>query len=66
MVCTTPLKVDKANISSSEAPVVQALVARPESKVPDDTLVDDDPDLLNFTIVESGIACSMSSLLQMC
>jgi hypothetical protein len=58
--------VDKANISSSEAPVVQALVARPESKVPDDTLVDDDPDLLNFTIVESGIACSMSSLLQMC
>jgi hypothetical protein len=66
MVCTTPLKVDKANISSSEAPVVQALVARPESKVPDDTLVDDDPDLLNFTIVEYGIACSMSSLLQMC
>jgi hypothetical protein len=37
--------------------MAQALVARPESKAPDDNLVDDDPDLLNFAAVGSEIAC---------
>jgi hypothetical protein len=49
--------------SSAEAPTAQALVARPGSKTLDNNPADDDPDLLNFTAVESGIACRMSSRL---
>jgi hypothetical protein len=41
----------------------QALVARPRSKALDDNLGDDDPDLLNFTVVDSKIICLMSSQL---
>jgi hypothetical protein len=61
MVHTTLPKVDT---SSAEAPTVWALVTRPGSKAPDDNLADDDPDLLNHAMVESGIASWMSSLLQ--
>jgi hypothetical protein len=46
--------------------MAQALVARPESEAPDDNLGDDDPDLLNATVVGSEIACQTSSRLQMC
>jgi hypothetical protein len=41
-VHTTLPTVDKA-----EAPTTQALVAQPESKAPDDTPSDEDPNLLN-------------------
>jgi hypothetical protein len=50
---TTPSKVNKADTSSAEAPTAQALVARSGSKVPDDTSIDDDPDLLNFAVAMS-------------
>jgi hypothetical protein len=63
MVRTTLPKVDKVGTSSTEVPIAQALVARLESKAPDDDLVDDDPDLLNFTVVESEIIYQMSSRL---
>jgi hypothetical protein len=53
MVCTTLPKVDKAGMSSAEVPMAQALVARPGSKASNDDLFDDDPGLLNFTVVES-------------
>jgi hypothetical protein len=53
MVCTTPPKVDKADTSSVKAPTAQALVARPISKALNDNLADDDPNLLNFSVVES-------------
>jgi hypothetical protein len=43
--------------SSAEAPMAQALVARLGSKAPDNNPIDNDPDLLNFTMVESRIAC---------
>jgi hypothetical protein len=43
--------------------MVQALVARLGSKVPNDDLIDDDPGLLDFTAVESEIICRMSSRL---
>jgi hypothetical protein len=66
MVRTTLPKVDKADTSSAEAPTTQALVAQPGSKASNDNLTDDDPDLLHFDVVESGIAFWMSSLLQMC
>jgi hypothetical protein len=46
--------------------MAQALVARPGSKVPDDNLVDDYLNLLNFTVVESEIVCRISSRLQRC
>jgi hypothetical protein len=41
--------------SSVEAPTTQALVSRLGSKELDDNLVDNDLDLLNFTVVESEI-----------
>jgi hypothetical protein len=41
--------------SSAEAPTAQALVARPGSMAPDGIPTDDDPDLLNFAMVESGV-----------
>jgi hypothetical protein len=40
--------------------MAQALVARPRSKVQDDNLVDDYPELLNLDAVESKIICQMS------
>jgi hypothetical protein len=63
-VHTTLPKVDKVEISSAEALTVPALVARPESKVMDDTLFDDNLNLLNFVMVVSLIACWMSYQLQ--
>jgi hypothetical protein len=52
-VCTTPSKMDKAETSSVEAPIAQALVALLGSKAPDDNPIGDDPDLLNFIVVVS-------------
>jgi hypothetical protein len=66
MVCTTPPKEDKVGTSSVEAPMAQALVARPGSKVPNDTLADDNPKLLKLGAAESEIICRMSSRLQSC
>jgi hypothetical protein len=63
MVRTTPPKEDKVGTSSTGAPTAQALMARPRSKVPDDTPTDDDPELLNFGLAESNIVCRMSSRL---
>ncbi len=60
MVCTTPPKEDKVDTSSVEAPTTQALVGRLGSKELDDNLVDNDLDLLNFTVVESEIIYRMS------
>jgi hypothetical protein len=54
---TTLSKEDKVGTSSAEAPMAQALVARPKSQVPDDNLGDDNSDLLNFAVVGSEIAC---------
>jgi hypothetical protein len=58
---TTLPKEDKVSTSSVEAPRAQALLARPGSKVSNNTLADDDPDLLNFGATESEIVCWMSS-----
>jgi hypothetical protein len=55
MVHTTPPKEDKVGTSSAEAPTAQAMVARPKSKTSDDSLADNDPDLLNFAAVEPEI-----------
>jgi hypothetical protein len=66
MVCTTPPKEDKVGTSSVEAPTAQALVARLGGNALDDNLVDDDPVLLNFNVVESEIICRMSCQMQMC
>jgi cytochrome oxidase Cu insertion factor (SCO1/SenC/PrrC family) len=63
MVRTTPPKEDKADTSSVEVPTTQSLVAQQGSKVSDDNLTDDDPELLNFTTVEFEIICQMSSWL---
>jgi hypothetical protein len=63
MVRTTPPKEDKVSTSLKEPPRDQALVARLGSKVLDDNLADDDPDLLNFDAPESKIICQMSSWL---
>jgi hypothetical protein len=63
MVQTTPPKEDKVYTSLVEGSMAQALVARLGSKVPDDNLVDDYLNLLNFTVVESEIICWMSSRL---
>jgi hypothetical protein len=52
---TTLPKVDKADISSVEAPTAQALVTQSRSKMLDDISVDDDPDLLNFVAAVSWI-----------
>jgi hypothetical protein len=60
---TTPPKEDKVGISSAEGPTAHAFVAQPDSEEPDDNLGDDDPDLLNFTVVGSKITCRMSSYL---
>jgi hypothetical protein len=63
IVHTNLPKVDKAGTSSTEVPMAQALVAQLGSKVTDDNLVDDNPDLLNFATRESEIICQMSSRL---
>jgi hypothetical protein len=55
MVLTTPPKEGKVDTSSAGVPTSQALVARPGSKAPDDNLIDDDPDLLNFDVAEFEI-----------
>jgi hypothetical protein len=60
MVRTSPPKEDKADTSSTEVPTAQAFMARLSSKVTDDNLADNDPNLLNFTAVESEIVCWMS------
>jgi hypothetical protein len=64
MVHTTLPKVDNVDASLAEAPMARALVARLGSKAPDDNPADDDPDLLNFTMVEFWIFWRMSSLPQ--
>jgi hypothetical protein len=46
--------------------MAQALVARQESKTPDDNLGDDAPDLLNVVVVGFEITCWTSTRLQMC
>jgi hypothetical protein len=63
-VRTTPPKEDKVDTSLAKAPMVQALVARPGSKALDDSIVDNDLDILNFVAVEYKIACRTSSQLQ--
>jgi hypothetical protein len=63
---TTLPKEDKVVTSSTEAPRAQALVARPGSKASNDTIVDDNLDLLTFGTVESKIVCRMSSRLPSC
>jgi hypothetical protein len=60
---TTLPKDDKVDISSMEVPTARALVTRPESKRPDDNVVDDDPNLLNFAAVGFEVACRTSSRL---
>jgi hypothetical protein len=46
--------------------MAQPLAVQSGSKAPDGNPIDDDPDLLNFDVVESGITCWTSFLLQMC
>jgi hypothetical protein len=66
VVRTTPPKEDKVGTSSVEPPTAQTLAAQSRSKVPDDTLADDAPELLNFDAEEFEIVCQMSSRLQSC
>jgi hypothetical protein len=61
---TTLPKVDKADTSSVEDPMAQALVARLGGKAPNDAPVDDDPNLLNFFTAVSWIGCQKSFLPQ--
>jgi hypothetical protein len=63
MIHTTPPMEDKVVTSMAEAPMAQALVARLGSKALNDNFADDDPDLLNFDVVDSEIICWMSSRL---
>jgi hypothetical protein len=63
LVHTTPPKEDKVDTSSVEVPTVQALAVRLGSKAPNDNLVDDNFDLLNFDVVESETVYRMSSRL---
>jgi hypothetical protein len=60
MVHTIPPKENKVNTSSAEVPMAQTLVAQQGSKTPDDNLVDNDLDFLNFDAVEFDIVCLMS------
>jgi hypothetical protein len=66
MARTIPPKEDKMGTSSAEAPMAHALVGQSGSKASDDTLADDDPDILNFDMAETEIVCRMSSQLQNC
>jgi hypothetical protein len=66
MTRTIPPKEDNAGTSTTKAPMSQALVARLGSKVSDDTLADDDLDLLNFDEAESEITCRTTSRLRSC
>jgi hypothetical protein len=61
---TTPPKVDKADTSSTEDPMAQALVARSGSKALNDAPIDDNFDLLNFAAAVSWIGCWTSFLPQ--
>jgi hypothetical protein len=66
MVRTTSPTKDKVDTSSAEAPTTQVFVAQLGSKASDDTLANDDPDLLNFGVAESRIICRTCSRLQGC
>jgi hypothetical protein len=57
MYHTTLPKVDKADTSSAEAPMTQTLLPRSGSKASDDAPIDDNLDLLNFTVAVSWIGC---------
>jgi hypothetical protein len=46
-VRTSPPKVDKVGTSSMKIPMVWALVTQLGSEAPNDSPIDDDPDLLN-------------------
>jgi hypothetical protein len=61
---TTPPKVYKADTSSAEASMAQALVTRSGSKTLNDAPIDDDPDLLNLAMAVSWTGCWMSFLPQ--
>jgi hypothetical protein len=63
VVRTIPPKEDKVDTSLVKVPMVQASVAQPGSKAPDENLVDDNPNVLNFDAAESEIVCRMSSQL---
>jgi hypothetical protein len=54
----------KVDTSSAKTPMARALAAQPGSKELDDAPVDDDPDLLNFTVAVSRIGCWTSFLPQ--
>jgi hypothetical protein len=60
MVHTTLPRVNKKGTSLAEVPTAQALATRSGSKALDDNLADDDPSLLNLTVVEFEIVCRMS------
>jgi hypothetical protein len=60
---TTPPKVDKADTSSTEAPMAHASVAQSGSKALDDAPIDDNLDHLNFAMTVSWIGYWMSFLL---
>jgi hypothetical protein len=60
MVHTTLPRVNKKGTSLAEVPTAQALAAQSGSKALDDNLADDDPSLLNLTVVEFEIVCRMS------
>jgi hypothetical protein len=64
MVHSTLSKENKVGTSSVEAPTAQALMAQSGSKVLDDNLTDDDPDLLDFNIEKSEIVCRGADLTQ--
>jgi hypothetical protein len=55
MVRTTIPKVGKVSTLSTEVPTAQTLVAQSRSKASDDAPVDDDPNVLNFTVAVSWI-----------
>jgi hypothetical protein len=60
MARTTLPMEDKASISSAEAPMAQALVARSGSKTPDDAPIDNNSEVLNFVTTVSWIGCRTS------
>jgi hypothetical protein len=60
---TTLPKEDKMDTSLAKVPMPQALVARLRSMAPEDNPADNDPDLLNFAMVESETVYRMSSWL---
>jgi hypothetical protein len=61
---TTLPKENKADTSSAEAPTAQALMTRSGSKASNDAPVDDNPDLINFTVTVSWVVGWTSYLTQ--